>query len=38
MTVCTHLSDRMPGVALGRSHWTPEDERHLSGCPDCRAA
>jgi hypothetical protein len=37
MTPCTHLSDRMPDVALGRARWTTEDERHLAGCPDCRA-
>jgi hypothetical protein len=37
MTPCTQLSDRMPEVALGRARWTPEDERHLSGCADCRA-
>jgi hypothetical protein len=37
MTPCTHLSDRMPEVALGRTRWTPEDERHLAGCDDCQA-
>jgi hypothetical protein len=37
MTPCTHLSDRMPEVALGRARWTPEDERHLAGCGDCQA-
>jgi hypothetical protein len=37
MTVCTHLSDRMPDVALGRVQWTADDERHLAGCADCRA-
>jgi hypothetical protein len=37
MTPCTQLSDRMPEVALGRARWTPEDERHLAGCADCRA-
>lgn len=37
MTPCTHLSDRMPEVALGRAQWTPEDERHLARCEDCRA-
>jgi hypothetical protein len=37
MTGCTQLSDRMPDVALGRAGWTPEDERHLAGCADCRA-
>ena len=37
MTPCTHLSDRMPEVALGRARWTPEEERHLAGCEDCRA-
>jgi hypothetical protein len=37
MTPCTHLSERMPEVALGRARWTPEDERHLASCADCRA-
>jgi hypothetical protein len=37
MTPCTHLSDRMPEVALGGAGWTPEEERHLAGCEDCRA-
>ena len=37
MTPCTQLSDRMPEVALGRARWTPDDERHLAGCDDCRA-
>jgi hypothetical protein len=37
MTLCTQLSDRMPAVALGRSHWTPEEQRHLAACTDCRA-
>jgi hypothetical protein len=26
----------MPEIALGRARWTPEDERHLTGCDDCR--
>jgi hypothetical protein len=37
MSVCTQLSDRMPGVALGRSPWTSEEQRHLAACADCRA-
>jgi hypothetical protein len=37
MTSDTHLSDRMPQVALGGARWTPEDERHLTGCEECRA-
>lgn len=37
MTTCTELSDRMPDVALGRSRWTVEEERHLEACADCRA-
>jgi hypothetical protein len=37
MNPCTQLSERMPDVALGRARWTPEDERHLAGCDDCRA-
>jgi hypothetical protein len=37
MTVCTQLSDRMPGVALGRSPWSSEERRHLTACADCRA-
>ncbi len=37
MTPCTHLSDRMPEVALGRVRWTSEEQRHLAGCEDCRA-
>ena len=37
MTPCTALSDRMPGVALGRSEWTDEEAHHLVGCADCRA-
>lgn len=37
MTVnqCHALSDRMPEVALGRVHWTPEEEDHLSSCKEC---
>jgi len=37
MTTCTELSDRIPDVALGRSRWTAEEERHLAACADCRA-
>ena len=37
MTSCTALSDRMPEVALGRSRWTEQEERHLAECSDCRA-
>ena len=37
MTDCDHLSDRIPAVAHGRDSWTPADERHLTGCADCRA-
>ena len=37
MSPCTHLSDRMPEIALGQARWTPDDERHLAGCEDCRA-
>ena len=37
MRTCTHLSDRMPDVALGRAHWTADEEHHLAGCDDCRA-
>lgn len=37
MSVCTQLSDRMPGVALGRSSWTAEEQHHLAACADCRA-
>jgi len=32
-----HLSDQMPAVARGLSAWSPGDEAHLAGCPDCRA-
>lgn len=37
MTLCLALSDRMPDVALDRSRWTEDEERHLAGCADCRA-
>jgi hypothetical protein len=37
MTTCTHLSDRMPDIALARNRWSAEDERHLAACEDCRA-
>ena len=37
MTTCTELTDRIPDVALGRSRWTVEEERHLAACADCRA-
>ena len=37
MMPCTSLSDRMPEVALGRSRWTAEEERHLAACADCGA-
>jgi hypothetical protein len=36
MTACTHLSDRMPEVALG-GRWTADEEAHLAACEDCRA-
>ncbi len=36
-TPCTALSDRMPEIASGRSHWTEEEERHLASCAECRA-
>ncbi len=37
MTLNPHhaLSDRMPEVASGSAHWTPEDEHHLSSCEEC---
>jgi len=37
MTACTLLSDRIPDVVAGRSHWTADEEHHLAGCPECRA-
>ncbi len=37
MIQCDRLSDRIPGVALGRSSWTAEEQAHLETCPDCRA-
>jgi len=37
MSECTRLSDRIPEVALGRAHWTPDQAAHLRGCPACRA-
>jgi hypothetical protein len=37
MIHCTRLSDQMPLVALGRTDWTEEEARHLSGCESCRA-
>jgi hypothetical protein len=37
MTTCTRLSDRMPGVALGRERWSDDEARHLTSCEDCRA-
>jgi hypothetical protein len=37
MTECTLLSDRMPEVALGRSEWTSEENRHLAACESCLA-
>jgi hypothetical protein len=36
MTDCGWLSDRMPAVALGGAEWTPEEMRHLNGCPMCQ--
>jgi hypothetical protein len=37
MIPCTAVSDRMPDVALGRSRWTTEEERHVATCAECRA-
>jgi len=37
MTHCERLSDRMPGVALGRSDWSEGEREHLEACADCRA-
>lgn len=36
MSDCDSLSDRMPGVALGRADWTGDEARHLSGCRSCQ--
>ena len=36
MNDCGWLSDRIPGVTLGQSQWTPEEVLHLDGCADCR--
>jgi hypothetical protein len=37
MSECTRLSDRMPGVILGRQEWSAEEKRHLGECASCRA-
>jgi hypothetical protein len=37
MSICDWLSDRMPSIALGQAEWTPEEARHLNGCPSCQA-
>ena len=37
MKHCTRLSGQMPVVARGAYQWSPEEESHLEGCPDCRA-
>jgi hypothetical protein len=34
---CEQLSDRMPAVARREKSWTPEEQAHLAGCPDCQA-
>jgi hypothetical protein len=36
MSDCGWLSDRMPGVALGRAEWTGDETRHLSSCQSCQ--
>jgi hypothetical protein len=36
MSDCQRLSDRMAVVVQGRVEWTPEEARHLSGCPACQ--
>lgn len=36
MSDCQQLSDRMAAVVQGRAEWTPEEARHLSGCPACQ--
>ena len=33
---CATLRDRIPDVASGRAKWSPEEEAHLDGCPECR--
>ena len=37
MTQCTQLSERMPEVAKAILRWSPADEVHLAGCPECLA-
>jgi hypothetical protein len=36
MKDCELLSDRMPGVALGGTEWTPDEARHLASCVACQ--
>ena len=36
MSGCEWLSDRMPAVAQGTGEWTPDEIRHLNGCPSCQ--
>jgi hypothetical protein len=36
MSDCSRLSDRIPGVALGRSRWTNEEASHLADCASCQ--
>jgi hypothetical protein len=37
MTLCQQLSERMPAVALGRSHWSAVEDAHLASCAECQA-
>jgi hypothetical protein len=36
MSKCQRLSDKMPGVALGRVEWSPDEIQHLDTCRSCQ--
>lgn len=37
MITCEQLSDRMPAVLAGRTHWSPGEAAHLVSCQSCAA-
>lgn len=37
MTNVSHLSERIPAVAHGRTAWTEAERRHLAECAECAA-
>lgn len=37
-TIHDQLIERMPDLARGAAHWSPDEDAHLAACADCRDA